>query len=425
MQRRLVKALEDLCVQYDGSVRTSDKSIVQMKYGDDGLDPIMMGGGMLVVDFEHAFRNIQALNPCPGEAMLTVKELREQAAAVMESQEIIEQCSSRFLDSLGEFLEKRAVKLENFTEYASKGGVYSPQEVEMAVGMVHRVTANQLAMFFADARVRYDKAVIQPGTAVGAIAAQSIGEPGTQMTLKSFHFAGIATGVSVTQGVPRIKEIINASANIKAPVVYVPLINGHDLSAVRIVKGRIERTYLGEVADSIEQILTPRECFVCIKLDMERIRTLQLNITAPGVVRALLEHKKLKLKGGVRCKGNEIRVLPPDCSREGMLYSLQTLCALLPEVVVCGIPTVARAVISRKSKDSPYELQVEGSDIRQVMATTGVNGTNVVSNDLIAVEKTLGIEAARLTIMKEIQFTMSEHGTHLLSPPFLTILPTP
>jgi DNA-directed RNA polymerase III subunit RPC1 len=102
-----------------------------------------------------------------------------------------------------------------------------------------------------------------------------------------------------------------------------------------------------------------------------------------------------------------------------MLYSLQTLCALLPEVVVCGIPTVARAVISRKSKDSPYELQVEGSDIRQVMATTGVDGKNVVSNDLIAVEKTLGIEAARLTIMKEIQFTMSEHGTHLLSHPFL------
>ena len=95
------------------------------------------------------------------------------------------------------------------------------------------------------------------GTTQGAIAAQSIGEPGTQMTLKTFHFAGVASGMNITQGVPRIKEIINASVNIKCPVVFVPLLNGHDLSAARIIKGRIERTSLGEVAESIAQVTRP------------------------------------------------------------------------------------------------------------------------------------------------------------------------
>lgn len=55
---------------------------------------------------------------------------------------------------------------------------------------------------------------MEPGSAVGALCAQSIGEPGTQMTLKTFHFAGVAS-MNITLGVPRIKEIINASKNIR------------------------------------------------------------------------------------------------------------------------------------------------------------------------------------------------------------------
>lgn len=68
------------------------------------------------------------------------------------------------------------------------------------------------------------RARIEPGTAAGALAAQSIGEPGTQMTLKTFHFAGVAS-MNITQGVPRIKEIINASAKISTPVITAPLVS--------------------------------------------------------------------------------------------------------------------------------------------------------------------------------------------------------
>lgn len=68
------------------------------------------------------------------------------------------------------------------------------------------------------------RAKIEPGTAVGALAAQSIGEPGTQMTLKTFHHAGVAS-MNITQGVPRIKEIINASAKISTPIITAELVN--------------------------------------------------------------------------------------------------------------------------------------------------------------------------------------------------------
>lgn len=87
---------------------------------------------------------------------------------------------------------------------------------------------------------------VEPGTAVGAIGAQSIGEPGTQMTLKTFHFAGVAS-MSITLGVPRIKEIINASKNISTPIITAPLHNDESEPAARVVKGRIEKTFLRDV----------------------------------------------------------------------------------------------------------------------------------------------------------------------------------
>ena len=94
---------------------------------------------------------------------------------------------------------------------------------------------------------RYEKATVQPGTAVGAIGAQSIGEPGTQMTLKTFHFAGIAN-LQITQGVPRIKEIINASREISTPIISCELNTKDSPIAARIVKGRIEQTFLRDVS---------------------------------------------------------------------------------------------------------------------------------------------------------------------------------
>lgn len=88
---------------------------------------------------------------------------------------------------------------------------------------------------------------LRPGTAVGAIGAQSIGEPGTQMTLKTFHFAGVAS-MNVTLGVPRIKEIINAAKIINTPIIEAKLVSDKSETAARIVKGRIEKTYLGDVS---------------------------------------------------------------------------------------------------------------------------------------------------------------------------------
>lgn len=88
---------------------------------------------------------------------------------------------------------------------------------------MHGLTATQLRQFLRMCVRKYATATIQPGEAVGAVGAQSIGEPGTQMTLKTFHFAGVAS-MNVTLGVPRVKEIINASKTISTPITTAELV---------------------------------------------------------------------------------------------------------------------------------------------------------------------------------------------------------
>ena len=161
-------------------------------------------------------------------------------------------CQQSFVDELRSFVAgqarlvaqaRRAFPLE--AEGAPAGGGVRAR--------LHRITVSQLVELCEICRDKYLRARIEPGTAVGALAAQSIGEPGTQMTLKTFHFAGVAS-MNITLGVPRIKEIINASKNISTPIVTAQLVDDTDPEFARRVKGRIEKTMLGQVRPGLDWI---------------------------------------------------------------------------------------------------------------------------------------------------------------------------
>ena len=139
------------------------------------------------------------------------------------------------------------------------------------------VTRRQLSHFFDVIYSKYRRSIVEPGEAVGAISGQSFGEPATQMTLKTFHFAGVAS-MDITQGVPRIKEIINAVPSISTPIITVELLNNQDEISARVCKGRLERTLLGEVAAFIKEVYTPEMCFLDVQLDMEAIHKLYLPV---------------------------------------------------------------------------------------------------------------------------------------------------
>lgn len=258
--------------------------------------------------------------------------------------------------------------------------------------------------------IKYNRALIEPGEAVGAICAQSIGEPGTQMTLKTFHFAGVAS-MNITQGVPRIKEIINASKTISTPVIKAELRIKDDSEFARVVKGRIERTTLGEVSEYLEEVYLPDDCFILIKLDLERIRLLKLEVTTELIVTCILE-SKLKVKyPDIKVHSQSILTIDASESSKMTMYGrLQFLKKSLADVTIKGIPGVKRAIIHKNEKSSNFELIIEGNELIGVMGTRGVDGSKVKSNNTIEVWKTLGIEAARTTIMDEVAMTMENYG---------------
>ena len=285
------------------------------------------------------------------------------------------------------------------------------------------VTKAQLDEFLERCVRKYSAKRIEPGSAVGAVGAQSIGEPGTQMTLKTFHFAGVAS-MNVTLGVPRIKEIINAAKNISTPIITATLECDDNVKAARVVKGRVEKTTLGEVCKFIDVVFNPSACYVEVCLDPAVISALQLDVTVESVRHSLITAPKLKLKANTVLHAGEnlIHVLPPDeeskskaAAAQGAaayrraLFHLQTLRTAVPNVIVQGIPSVSRAVINDVGQGK-YNLVVEGTNLQAVMGVEGVKGTHTTTNHVMEAERTLGIEAARSCIIKEINDTMKAHG---------------
>mmetsp|Transcript_57027 Transcript_57027/g.130557 ORF Transcript_57027/g.130557 Transcript_57027/m.130557 type:complete len:744 (+) Transcript_57027:1921-4152(+) len=432
MARRLMKSLEDLSIHYDNTVRNSHGGIVQFRYGDDGLDPLLMeDDDGKPLNFRRMLLRSTALLPSKISEYISKEDARViydawfeksvpfrgsnrpretySAAEWAHAKSPRQLLSERFVEDLQKFLLKCKI-LEDTWDFnvaaSEESGIY--------------ISAGQLKHLLDECLCRYRRAVAEPGSAVGAMGAQSIGEPGTQMTLKTFHFAGIAS-MNVTLGVPRIKEIINASKIISTPVVEVPLSNDRDETSARIVKGRIERTMLGEVARSIKQVFSRQGCFVTVRLDGKCIQDLQLNLTAETVRKAILQDSKLKIKERmIEVRGsNKLVVQPPHDgrSKESLQFAVDNLAQSLRNVIVCGIPSIKRAVIQTIEKKTPngatkksYQLFVEGTGLQDVMATSGVKGTHCRTNHLMEMQSVLGIEAARWSIMNEIGNVLGQYG---------------
>jgi DNA-directed RNA polymerase III subunit RPC1 len=260
------QALEDLSMQYDKSVRNSENTVVQFTYGDDGLNPDKMEDDDRPVDFDRVFMTVRENMPCRDEPMLQPDEIRE----IVKSK-LAEDRFQKLLPQAFVFLQE----IENFFGAAAKNLDEHLESTEDAVFLTARswskcrFTQTQLEEILNIAWSKCTASYVEPGEAVGAIGAQSISEPGTQMTLKTFHFSGISS-MNVTLGVPRLKEIINASKMISTPIITAKLEQDENEIAARIVKAGIEKTTLSEVAEYIKEVYAPSSCYISIELNMRK-----------------------------------------------------------------------------------------------------------------------------------------------------------
>jgi len=245
----------------------------------------------------------------------------------------------------------------------------------------------------------YERSLVEPGEAVGTVAAQSIGEPGTQMTLRTFHYAGVAE-LSVTQGLPRLIEIVDARNNPSTPTmkIYLDTDIASDRNDARRIARDIEMVLVESVASNVSIDLLRQA--IDIRFDPELMEDKGLTVEAI----ALAIEEKIKGKGEVEPGENVIFVYPANDT----LAELQRLSEKIREVRVKGINDVTHVVI-RKESDG-YVLYTEGSNLQDALEIEGVNPHKIYTNNLREIYQVLGIEATRNAIIKEAMSVLNEQG---------------
>lgn len=232
--------------------------------------------------------------------------------------------------------------------------------------------------------------------------------------------------MNVTLGVPRLKEIINASKLIATPIITAKLVKDDHKVGARVVKAAIEKTTLGEIADVIKEVYSPGESYISVKLDMRAIEQLKLSIDANSVRNSIVKGAPGQTKSAIlrslkpfhvkvkKGSNSKLRIYVPESAvgRQHVYFFMQSLKVALPSVIVQGIPTVNRAVINEENNAGKvsYHLLVEGYGLAEVMGSPGVDGRCTTTNHILEVELTLGVEAARTQISNEISYIMSAYG---------------
>lgn len=533
IQRRLVKAMEDVMAKYDGTVRNSLGDIVQFVYGEDGLDGgifepqkvdhitcsnakfikdyrvdvmdsrLMLGPEVLeasseiegnieiqaVLDEEferlsedRAFlRGMQPIGEIRETMQLPINIARilgnaktifrikdrgrsnlEPIDAVTKVKDLIDRLVVvRGTDHLSIEAQDNALRL--FSCQVRSKLAFKRLVVE------HRLTKVAFDWVIGEIETRFARSLVNPGEMVGVLAAQSIGEPATQMTLNTFHFAGVSSK-NVTLGVPRLKEILNVAKNIKTPsmLVYQVPENIYRQDTVKTLRSAVEHTTLRSVTKTTEIWYDPDPRSTVIEEDVDAVQSHfmladeneDVDSQSRWMLRIIFDRRKLldkdltvedvgmKLMGTfsgdlgvimsdnnadipclrIRLKNRGKETEEDDAEEDTMLKRFEN--HLLDELTLSGVRGISRAFLNEKeryriaddgsmvmSKSDPlckeWVLDTTGTALKEVLAVDGVDTSRTYSNSFIEVLEVFGIEATRGTLMKELVQVLSFDGSYV------------
>ncbi len=281
-----------------------------------------------------------------------------------------------------------------------------------------KLTPTQAKKIVTEAGNQYARASVDPFEAVGIVTAQSIGEPGTQMTMRTFHYAGVAT-VNVTQGLPRIIEIVDARKSPDTPTmnIYVEELNqkGKPLASneaeVQKLAASLETTTTQDIADIDVEVA---QRYITLKLNNSHLKL--KNMTGAEVRDKLNRATKLfvAIEDGSEAKPKVLKIIP-GVSKEDDLKDIgenpptyTQLLQLEEKIKVLrlkGVKGIDRANV-QKDRDGEYYISTIGSNLAVVSEFAGVDRGRTYTNNIMEIHDYLGIEAARQAIINEMILTL-------------------
>ena len=286
---------------------------------------------------------------------------------------------------------------------ASSYGVQLPRKLisEIAEKLKGRkYTEEQFDRIIKTVCEKYENRLVDPYEAVGIVAAQSIGEPGTQMTMRTFHYAGVAE-MNVTLGLPRLIEIVDARKVPSTPMmeIYLKEEYSKDLKEVKRIASNIETTTLKEMCE-IEIDASHME--IVVRPDEKKMK--EKEIEREDIIGRIM--KARGLKATVTPEGKEIKIKMDEFSFKKLQDTLRNL----REINLKGIKGIKRAVIRKKEGSEEYVIYTEGSNLAEVLSMEEVDPVRTTTNSIMEIAEVLGIEAARNAIIREAHNTLSEQG---------------
>jgi len=496
IQRRLMKTMEDLHVAYDGTVRNVQGTVIQTRYGEDGIDPIcvemqpypLVSSTLEQIYAEFAYTPLD-VNPYMMEAVQEAPDLVDE---ILKDREMILRCVFRgksqdtvqapvhFGRLLTKYSNPYSVKTDLTPDYIiaeiAKFQTEFPKNLLFHALLrynlapkksilVHRLTKALFDEMMREVRYKYIQALVHPGEMVGAVGAQSIGEPTTQLTLNTFHSAG-TTNANATAGVPRMEELMGASKNPKRPgntLYLLPEIQYSEKEAQKKLK-EIQKTTLRDITHSIRIYYDPypttgktilAEDQAALDLYQQFSQASEGRCRSPWVIRLQLDTAKLVERNlldmtqiQTRIEDNPIPVLSKLNARTDMVCTMITdagqMAARLEfegsadqpptlsmeflrqceeallNTVVSGNPDIGRVYLRTIKEEPTYDektgsyvskpffvLDVEGSNLMKLMSFPGIDPTRSTSNDIHEVNAVFGIRAARQAMFEEFNEVFS------------------
>ena len=246
----------------------------------------------------------------------------------------------------------------------------------------------------------YKKSRISPGEAIGIITAESFGEPGTQMTLNVFHFAGVAE-VAVTQGLPRLIELFDARKEIATPLMEIHLKKEFikDADKVKKIAASIKETKVGECVEEFS--INVAKLQVDLKLNKKKMR--DFGITTGQLVKAIEEEIK---NAGIKDDGDSITLKTKI--KENELMETYKLKEKVKTVYVKGVEGISQVLPVKSGGD--FIILAAGKNLRDVLNMKEIDASNTTTNNIFGVYDVLGIEAARQTIVNEAKKVIEDQG---------------
>jgi len=249
----------------------------------------------------------------------------------------------------------------------------------------------------------YEVVKVEPGESVGVVSAESIGEPGTQMTLNTFHFAGVAE-MNVTMGLPRIIEILDGRKAIKTPMMEIYLKQPYSKGkGIRDLALSIKETLLAEVVT--EFVINIAESQIELKLDTEKMS--ELGITETEIATALKNTTKSVIKS-YNIKTTKESILLKSKSKEESINKVYVDKEKIKKVHLNGVKGISQVLPVRRGEE--YIIITSGSNLKEILGLDYVDESRTTTNDIFEIQKILGIEAARQSIINEVYKVIESQG---------------